>query len=93
MPMRHGGSAAMNSSSLARATLGRQSTGLPVASTPCSAKTFFARSIPMVTMAVMEFPFRQTSELMRDRTSPRCACMPYAATVRFTWDVEVHSIR
>lgn len=32
---------AINSSSLARRTFGRTSAGLPVASTPCTAKTYF----------------------------------------------------
>ena len=48
MPMRHGGSGAMSSSGLPRGTLGRTSTGLPLASIPCTAKTFFAKSIPTV---------------------------------------------
>lgn len=33
-------------STLPRATLGRTSTSLPAAFTPCTAKTFFAKSIP-----------------------------------------------
>jgi len=34
-------------------TLGRSSTGLPVASTPCTAKAFFARSIPSITIVMI----------------------------------------
>ena len=55
--------------------------------------TFFASSIPIVTMSVMDFPFQQTSELMRDRTSHRGTWMPYCATVRSTRDGEVPFIR
>ena len=36
---------------------GRMSTALPCSSTPCTAKTFLARSIPTYRMA-MDFPFR-----------------------------------
>jgi hypothetical protein len=44
------------SASLPRGTLGRTRAGLPEASTPCTAKTFLARSMPTVTIA-MDFPF------------------------------------
>jgi hypothetical protein len=53
----HGGSEAISSCSLARATAGRTSAGLPASSTPWTAKTFLARSMPTWTMAV-DFPFR-----------------------------------
>ena len=65
----------------------------PVAFTPCTAKTFLARSMPMVTMADMDFPFQKTSELMRDRTSHRGTLMPYPAAARITRDGEVPFIR
>jgi hypothetical protein len=52
---------------LLRITLARISAGLPVASTSCAAKSFFAKSLPAVTIA-MVFPF--TSELMKSLTSP-----------------------
>lgn len=60
----------MSSSRLAHGILGRTNTALPVASTPCTAKTFLARSIPMVTMAVMTPPFHKTSESMKNSTFP-----------------------
>ncbi len=47
----------------------------------------------MVTMAVMDFPFHATSELMRDRTSHRGTSMPYTATARITRDGEAPVIR
>ena len=47
----------------------------------------------MVTMAVMDFPFHPTSELMRDRTSRRGTSMPYAAAARITRDGEAPVIR
>ena len=56
MPTRQGGGAAISPGSLPRGTLGRTRAGLPVASTPCTAKTFLAKSIPTVTIAV-DFPF------------------------------------
>ena len=46
MPMVQGGRVAINSCSLARALLGRTSSGLPAWLTPCTAKTFLARSMP-----------------------------------------------
>src|SRR5688572_24723408 len=57
---------------LARAKLGRTSAARPVASTPCTAKTFLARSIPRVTIA-MDFPFRTMSRMRR---STRCLQRP-----------------
>jgi hypothetical protein len=53
-----GGSEATSSSCLERGRLGRTGAGLPVASTPCTAKTFFARSMPTDTM-VMGLPLPQ----------------------------------
>jgi hypothetical protein len=47
----------------------------------------------MVTMAVMDFPFHTTSELMRDRTSHRGTLMPHTATARIIRDGEVPFIR
>lgn len=41
----------------------------------------------------MDFPFQQTSELMRVRTSYRGTSMPYPATARITRDGEVPFIR
>src|ERR1019366_9541553 len=52
MPITHGGSAATTALSLPRATFGCFSLGAPASSTPCSAKTFLARSIPRVTIAM-----------------------------------------
>lgn len=92
MPIRHGGRLAMSSSSLSRATLGRTSAGLPDASTPCTAKTFLARSMPTVTM-LMDFPFHKTSVLMRGCTSHRGTLMPYCAMARAARDGEVPFIR
>ena len=65
----------------------------PVAFTPCTAKTFLARSMPMVTMADMDFPFHKTSALMRACASHRGTLMPYSATARITRDGEVPFIR
>jgi len=45
MPMVQGGIDAINSSSLPRATLGLTKAGLLASLMPCTAKTFFARSI------------------------------------------------
>ena len=57
MPMTHGGNWTINGNSCSRVTLGLTSTALPLSSTPCTAKTFLARSIPTVIM-FMDFPFR-----------------------------------
>ena len=86
MPVRPGGKAAVSFDSLVRGTLGQTRTALPVASTPCAAKTFFAKSIPIVTL-VMDFPFK--SELMGHCTSHRGTRLPTAATVRIARDGEV----
>ena len=56
-------------------------------------KDILARLIPMVTMVDVDFPFQQTSELMRDRTSHRGTWMPCPATARLTRDGEVPFIR
>src|SRR4029453_16214521 len=48
LAMVHGGNNATSSLSLARATFGRCSSGLPASFTPCSANTFLARSIPTI---------------------------------------------
>jgi hypothetical protein len=48
--------------------------------------------MPTDTIA-MDFPFQQTSELMRVRTSHRGTWMPYPATARITRDGEVPFIR
>ena len=90
MPMRHGGKAAISSSSLPRGTLGQTSTGLPVASTPCTAKTFYPKSIPIVTI-VMDFPFK--SELMRHCTSHRGTKLLIAVAEFIARDGEVPFIR
>ena len=50
------------------------------------------RKTPRVTMLI-DFPFQQTSELMRDRTSHRGTWMPIAANARRTRDGEVPFIR
>jgi GNAT superfamily N-acetyltransferase len=59
--MVHGGSDAISSCSLPRATLGRTSSGRPASFTPWTAKTFLARSMPTYKMA-MDFPFRTVDE-------------------------------
>ena len=52
MPMVHGGRLATSAFSLVRGTRGCSNSGLPASFTPCSAKTFLARSIPTVRMAM-----------------------------------------
>ena len=47
------------------------STGLPLSSTPCTANTFLARSIPTVTMR-MDFPFRGSDEVWKRHHGTRC---------------------
>jgi hypothetical protein len=81
--------AAMSSRSSVRGTLAQKGTGVPLDTTPCTGKKFFAGLIAMVTMKSMVFPFLQTGELMRDRHSHRGPWMPYPASARFTWDGEV----
>jgi hypothetical protein len=92
---RQGGKLPISSSSLARGTSGRTSTGLPNSSTPCTAMAFFARSIPTVTIAPIS-PFRRTSELMKRSASPSWHCVadnrnPYGS--RLAWDGEVPFVR
>jgi hypothetical protein len=41
----------------------------------------------------MDFPFQQTSELMRDRISHRGTVLPYPANARITRDGEAPFIR
>jgi len=55
MPIRHGDKEATVSTNRSRRTV-RRSTDLPVASTPCSENTFFARSIPTVVICSTDFP-------------------------------------
>src|SRR4051812_29700069 len=62
MPSRQGGNDATSSRSFQRGTLGRTSTALPVASSPCRSNTFLARSIPRVTIA-MDSPFERVDEI------------------------------
>lgn len=52
MPTVHGGGYASSSISSARDTSGRTNDGLPALSTPRSANTFLARSIPTTTTAL-----------------------------------------
>jgi hypothetical protein len=59
MPIKHGGNIATVTSSWSRRTV-RLNTALPLASTPCSEKTLFARSIPTVVI------FSMTSPLVSD---------------------------
>ncbi len=47
------------------------STALPLSSTPCTAKTFMARSIPTVIMP-MDFPFRSFDEMCKFHHGTRC---------------------
>jgi len=58
MPIRHGGRCATNSLSFARERP-RRSTTAPFASTPCSEKVLFARSIPSVETGFMGLPLSQ----------------------------------
>ena len=72
--------------------IGSHQTRLPASSTPSTAKTSFARSMPTDTMA-MDFTFQQTSELMSVRTCHRGTLLPHPANARSTWDGEVPFIR
>ena len=67
VPIKHGGKLAISSSSLLRFTSGFTSSGFPDAPTPCTAKTFLARSIPTVTID-MDFP--SLNKLMKSLTAP-----------------------
>jgi hypothetical protein len=58
MPIRHAGSCATDSLSFARERP-RRSTTAPFASTPCSEKVLFARSIPSVETGFMGLPLLQ----------------------------------
>ena len=87
MPMRQGGRLAISLNNLARGTSGRTSIGLPVLSTQCTAKTFFARSIPTVTI-VMTSPSSK-SELMKRFASPSWHLVAVNRNpdgVRLAWD-------
>ena len=76
MPIRHGGSCAISDSKSARDTFGFTSAGLPLSSTPCTAKTFLARSIPTVIMLI-NFPFRGVDEMSE---IPSWHLLPFAET-------------
>lgn len=84
MPMMHGGNAAITSLSLARGTAGLTNPALPAALTPCTAKTFLARSIP-TNKIVTRLPL--PDELMRFAT-PSWHSLPFAA-LRLVRDGEV----
>ena len=59
MPITQGGSDAISPWSLSRGRAGRTNSALPASFTPWTAKTFLARSIPTVRIA-MDFPFRKS---------------------------------
>jgi len=89
IPITVGGRAAISTPSLARDTLGWRSSTVPPTLTPCTAKTFFARSIPVAIMA-MELPL--PSELMNADASHLGTLLPTAAA-RSTRGGEGPSIR
>ena len=60
MPIRHGGSRTTSSASLLRESV-RRTVTTPSASTPCTEKVFFAKSIPSVETAVMGLPLSEGS--------------------------------
>jgi hypothetical protein len=93
MPIKHGGDRAIRSTSAERATLGRTRTGVPAASTPCRANTFFARSMPRLTMVLMGLLLPTVSVEMRGYASHRGIGLPKPANVRHTRDGEVPFIR
>ena len=63
--------------------------GLPLSSTPCTANTFLARSIPTVIM-LMDFPFRGVDEMIE---IPSWHLLPFAETSPQPRDGEVPFIR
>lgn len=92
MPMRQGGSFAISSSSLARDTSGRTSVDFPAAFTPCTAKTFLARSIPTVTIVMIS----PSVTLMKRIHFPSCHLTAIQRKYCCTWharDGEVPFIR
>jgi hypothetical protein len=60
MPIRQGGSRATSSASFPRDTV-RRTVTTPFASTPCTEKVFFAKSIPSVETAFMGLPLSEGS--------------------------------
>ncbi len=76
MPIRHGGRLAISGNKSARETLGLTNAGLPLSSTPCTANTFLARSIPTVIM-FMTFPSRGVDEMFE---IPSWHLLPFAVT-------------
>ncbi len=71
MPITHGGSWAISSTSMSRATFGLTSTALPLSSMPRTAKTFFARSIPTV-IVLIDLSFRGFDVIEKSRHGTRC---------------------
>ncbi|OYZ77148.1 MAG: hypothetical protein B7X65_17020 [Polaromonas sp. 39-63-25] len=73
-------------------TTGRTGVGIPASSAPCTAKTFLARSIPAVTIAVIPLP----GQWMKSLTSSSwrlVAVTRKSLGSRFAWDGEVPFIR
>ena len=83
---------ATSSTSAERLTLSRIKTGLPAASTPCRANTFFAKSMPRLTMVLMLL-LPTVSVEMRGYASHRGIWLPKPAKARHTRDGEVPFIR
>ncbi len=101
MPMRQGDRLAISPNNLARGTSGRTSIGLPVLSTQCTAKTFFARSIPTVTIVMTSPSSKSELMTMKLRRAKRFASPSWHLValnrnpdgVRLAWDGEVPFIR
>src|ERR1035437_5311960 len=73
MPMTQGGNCAMRGRRCSRDTFGLTNADLPLSSTPCTANTFLARSIPTVIMLMDENVSRNRSAgqvLTRSSFSP-----------------------
>jgi hypothetical protein len=60
MPIKHGGNCITSSASLFLETV-RRTTTAPCASTPCTEKVFFAKSIPSVETKFMGLPLSEGS--------------------------------
>lgn len=89
LPIRQVGNCAVSSISLPRGTSGRTRAGLPVSSTPCTAKTFFAKSIPL---RLPCRPFTEKCELMNRFASPSWHCIAVNRnpdSARLAWDGKV----
>ena len=96
-PMRHGGTLAMSSTSLARGISGRTSTALPVSSTPCTAKTHCKDVLCKVDSNGYDcHDFPSQNKLMKRFASPSwhfVAARRNPNGSRLPWDGEVPFIR